>query len=211
MDDNVWENGGRSNFPIQSRTRRKVQALRIVEVSVVFAINRQGGLHVFSDIARELMRHDALRELGPDLLDASFDAAAAARRARNEDGRAIADVLLNQRVVAGIGNVFKSEILFVAGIYPFVPAADLLDADLIRILGIARDLLRANAADRPRLMPSRGRRTRDSLDPSAALWVYGRGGKPCRTCGTPIQAKKTGVDARLTYWCPSCQPIVGPA
>ena len=161
--------------------------------------------------ARELMRHDALRELGPDLLDASFDADAAARRMRNEDGRAIADVLLNQRVVAGIGNVFKSEILFVAGIYPFVPAADLLDENLIRILGIARDLLRANAADRPRLVPSRGRRTRDSLDPSAALWVYGRGGKPCRTCGTPIQAKKTGLDARLTYWCPSCQPIGGPA
>jgi endonuclease VIII len=156
--------------------------------------------------ARELVRHDVLRELGPDLLDASFDVEGAARRARNEGGRAIADVLLNQRVVAGIGNVFKSEILFVAGIDPFVPAADLLDADLIRILGIARDLLRANAADRPRLVPSRGRRTRDSLDPSAALWVYGRGGKPCRTCGTPIQAKKTALDARLTYWCPSCQP-----
>jgi endonuclease-8 len=154
---------------------------------------------------REVMRHEALRELGPDLLDASFDVDAAARRARNEGARPIADVLLNQRVVAGIGNIFKSESLFAAGIYPFTALSDVSDGDLIRILGIARGMLRANTAS-GRPLPSRGIRTRDSLDPGAALWVYGRGGKPCRKCGTPIQAKKTGLDARLTYWCPGCQP-----
>jgi endonuclease-8 len=156
--------------------------------------------------ARQLMRHEALRDLGPDLLDMSFDVDAAARRARNEGARAIADVLLNQRVVAGVGNIFKSESLFAAGIHPFTPLSDVSDADLIRVLGIARDMLRANTASGRRLAPSRGIRTRDSLDPSAALWVYGRSGKPCRKCATPIQAKKTGLDARLTYWCPRCQP-----
>jgi endonuclease-8 len=160
---------------------------------------------------RELMRHDALRGLGPDLLAPSVDVEAAARNARNEGGRAIADVLLNQRVVAGIGNIFKSEILFTAGMYPFTATPHISEADLIKILEIARDMLHANTASGRRLAPSRGIRTRDSLDPATALWVYGRGGKPCRKCGTPVQAKKTGLDARVTYWCPTCQPVVGQA
>ena len=157
--------------------------------------------------ARELTRHEALRELGPDLLDESFDAGAAIARARAQPaGTPAADILLNQRVVAGIGNELKSEVLFVAGVYPFAPLSALADADLARMLGIGRDLLRANTNVRGRLAPSRGRRTRDSLGRDGALWVYGRGGKPCRKCGTPIQAKKTGIDARVTYWCPRCQP-----
>jgi endonuclease VIII len=156
--------------------------------------------------ARELLRHEALRELGPDLLDEPFDLETAAQRAHAEGRQAIADVLLNQRVVAGIGNVFKSEILFVAGIYPFTPAAEISSGDLKRILGVGRELLRANTTNRGNVAPSRGKRTRDSLDPGASLWVYGRAGKPCRKCGSVIQAKKTGLDARLTYWCPRCQP-----
>ena len=150
-----------------------------------------------ADRARTDAPRSSCATLGPDLLDASFDVDAAARRARTSRRAAIADVLLNQRVVAGIGNIFKSESLFAAGIHPFTPLSDLSDGDLIRILGIARDMLRANTASGRRLTPSRGIRTRDSLDPSAALWVYGRGGKPCRKCGTPIQAKKTGLDARM--------------
>jgi endonuclease VIII len=156
---------------------------------------------------RELQRHEALRELGPDLLDEPFDLETAAQRAHAEGRRAIADVLLNQRVVAGIGNVFKSEILFVAGVHPFTPASEISSADVKKILGVGRELLRANAMIRGRVAPYRGRRTRASLDPGASLWVYGRGGQPCRKCGTPIQSKKTGVDARRTYWCPLCQPI----
>jgi endonuclease-8 len=155
---------------------------------------------------RELERHKELRALGPDLL-AAFDPAEAIRRMRARPRDAIAGVLLNQRVVAGIGNVFKSEILFVAGIDPFTPVAALTDADLARILEIALEQLRANVLDRSQtLTRAVGRRTTKSLDPSAKLWVYSRGGKACRRCGTPIQCRKTGVDARLTYWCPHCQP-----
>jgi endonuclease-8 len=157
--------------------------------------------------SRELIRHEALRELGPDLLDDSFDAGAAMARARAQPvATPVADVLLNQRVAAGIGNELKSEVLFVAAVYPFTPLSALADAHLARIIGIGRDLLRANTNVGGRLAPSRGRRTRDSLGRDGALWVYGRGGKPCRKCGTPIQAKKTGIDARVTYWCPRCQP-----
>ena len=109
-------------------------------------------------------------------------------------------------MLAGIGNVFKSEILFVAGVDPFTPVGRLPDAALDRVLDVARDLLAANVLTRAQtLSPAIGRRTTRSLDPNAKLWVYGRGGKPCRKCGTRIEARKTGVDARLTYWCRRCQ------
>jgi endonuclease-8 len=125
-------------------------------------------------------------------------------RARGSD--AVGDALLNQRVLAGIGNVFKSEILFLAGIEPFTPVAALSDADVERLVAIAREQLAANVLTRSQtLTPSIGRRTTRSLDPNKKLWVYGRGGKPCRRCGAPILARKTGLDARLTYWCPRCQ------
>ena len=119
---------------------------------------------------------------------------------------AVADVLLNQRVVSGIGNVFKSEILFLAGIDPFTPVATLSDDDLVRLVDISRDQLAANVLDRSKTLSlAMGRRTTRSLDPNAKLWVYGRGGKPCRRCGAIIQSRKTGLDARLTYRCPQCQ------
>jgi endonuclease-8 len=120
---------------------------------------------------------------------------------------AIADALLNQRIVAGIGNVFKSEILFLAGVYPFTPVSALADAELDRMIDIAREQLAANVMGRSQtLSPAVGRRTTRSLDPHAKLWVYGRGGRPCRRCGAAIHSKKTGLHARLTYWCPACQP-----
>jgi endonuclease-8 len=161
--------------------------------------------------ARDLARHKELGTLGPDLLapdgDATIDAAEIGRRMRAHDRTPIADVLLNQRVVAGIGNVLKSEILFVADVDPFRAVATLSDAELGRIIDVARDLLRANVlGTRQTLSRAVGRRTTRSLDPNAKLWVYARGGKPCRRCGTRIESRKTGVDARLTYWCPRCQP-----
>jgi endonuclease VIII len=156
--------------------------------------------------ARDLTRHRQLQSLGPDLLADEFDAADALRRMRAHPREAVADVLLNQRVVAGIGNVFKSEILYGARLDPFRSVAALSDEQLSRLLHEARRQLRANVLSRSQtLSPAFGRRTTRSLDPREKLWVYGRGGKPCRTCGTPIRAKKTGLDARLTYWCPECQ------
>jgi endonuclease-8 len=155
---------------------------------------------------RDLARHAQLRALGPDLLGASFDRRDAAARLRQHGGDAIADALLDQRVMAGIGNVFKSEILFLARIDPFTPVAAIDDAAIDRIVEISHEQLRANGASGATMMtPARGRRTTGSLHPSKGLWVYGRVGQPCRRCGAPIEARKTGTDARLTYWCPQCQ------
>jgi endonuclease-8 len=119
-------------------------------------------------------------------------------------------VLLDQRVMSGIGNVLKSEILFVSGVDPFTPTADLSDAALGRILDVARRLMTMNILEPSTpLAPFGGRKTTRSLDPQQKLWVYGRGGKRCRNCGTLIVSKKTGLDARLTYWCPNCQGEAG--
>jgi endonuclease-8 len=161
--------------------------------------------------ARQLTRHAELSALGPDLLGAAFHADEVVRRARAHPHAAIADMLVNQRVVAGIGNVFKAEILFLAGIHPFTPISVLGDDDIRRVVAIAREQLAANVMTRAQtLRPSTGRTTTNSSDPNSRLWVYGRAGKRCRRCGATIQARKAGLDARLTYWCALCQPAQVP-
>ena len=126
---------------------------------------------------------------GPTCSGPTFDASEAIRRMRAHDAAAIADVLLNQRVVAGIGNEFKSEILFLAGVQPFAPVAELSDADLQRILDVARAQLADNVMPRSKALTIvRGRRTTRSMNPAARLWVYGRAGKACRRCGRRFRA-----------------------
>ena len=159
--------------------------------------------------AAALARDEEIQGLGPDLLDPSADLAEAARRLRALGGLPLGDALLQQRAVAGIGNVFKSEICFVARLSPHLPVGSLDDAALARVLDVARRQLRANVPDAARAdaMLWRGeRRTTGRADPSARLYVYGRAGKPCRRCGTAIAFSKEGDDARTTYWCPRCQP-----
>jgi len=126
--------------------------------------------------------------MGPDLLGETFDREEALRRIRARPDEEIANVLLNQRVLAGIGNIWKSETLFASGIDPFTRVADLNDEQLGRIVDNARKLLVHSA---------KGRST---------FAVYSRGGDPCRRCGTPILYRKQGADVRGTYWCPKCQP-----
>jgi endonuclease-8 len=154
----------------------------------------------------ELARHAQLVRLGPDLAAEDFDREEALRRLRGLAETPIADALLDQRVVAGIGNVLKSEVLFVSKVDPFAAVGRLSDETMARIVNEGRRLMKMNVLDRmATLSPAIGRRTTGSLDPFQKLWVYGRGGRPCRTCGTPIQSRHTGPDARLTYWCPTCQ------
>ncbi len=150
-----------------------------------------------------------LAGLGPDPLDEDFDAQATAERLRGLGDVAIADALLDQRAIAGIGNVYKSEVLFAARVSPFAAVASLDAATLERIVAIAMKFMRANVTDgsTAAIVTYTGlRRTTGRADPSARLWVYGRGGKPCRRCGTPISRAKQGPDARSTYWCSRCQP-----
>jgi endonuclease VIII len=155
-----------------------------------------------------LSRHHDLRALGPDLLADEFPLAEAMQRMRRQATAAIADALINQRVVAGLGNVYKSEILFICRINPFVPVREVSDADLTTVLDTSRRILRANVSEDLAPMTTYGgyRRTTRRASPRERLWVYGRARLPCRRCATPIRAVKQGVDARLTYWCAVCQP-----
>jgi endonuclease-8 len=200
-------NGSWHIYPSGASWRRPAQEMRVL-VCTAEACGVGFNIPVAELLSsRDLDRHRQLRSLGPDLLAEPFDRAEAVRRMRRCGGEPIADVLLNQRVLAGIGNVFKSEILFLAGIHPFTPADALTDPDLDRIVGVSREQLAANVMTRSQTLSSAtGRRTTRSLDPNHKLWVYSRGGKPCRRCGAAIQSKKTGADAKITYWCPVCQP-----
>lgn len=157
--------------------------------------------------AATLLRDDAIQSLGPDLLDEAPDLDEAVARLRALGATPLSDALLNQRAVAGIGNVFKSEACFAAKLSPF-GAVGLLDEETIRrVLEIARQQLRANVPDAraAALTMWGGRRTTGRAHPAQALWVYGRQGEPCRRCATPIAMIKQGPDARVTYYCPACQ------
>jgi endonuclease-8 len=158
--------------------------------------------------AADRSRHRQLRRLGPDLLGETFDEATAIARARAQGPRHIADVLLNQQVMAGLGNVYKSEVLFACGIDPFAATSALTDAQLSALIATARRFLRLNVTPgvHPMTTYSGYRRTTNRDDPAERLWVYGRARRPCRRCGTAIRARPQGPDARLTYWCPVCQP-----
>jgi len=153
----------------------------------------------------DMHRHRPLAMLGPDLVNPSFDRADALARMRASGDRAIGEVLLDQRVVAGIGNVLRSETLFVAGLHPEMPAARLSAAELTQLLDVAAELLQRNA--RPDAGPTRNTTGRHA--PGQALWVYQRTGQPCRRCGTPLLSAARGLEARRVYWCPQCQASAG--
>jgi len=147
-----------------------------------------------------LARQDDLVHIGPDFLGETFDYDEALRRIRRLPEEEIANVLLNQRVVAGIGNEYKSELLYMANTNPFAAVSELSDDLLRKILELSRKVMIANVTKR-----TPGRVTTFSLDRSQPQYVYGRGGKPCRRCGTPVRYAKQGKDARGTYWCAKCQ------
>jgi endonuclease-8 len=146
----------------------------------------------------ELARHGSLRALGPDLLGDEPDLAEAVRRIRERHSMPIGEALLDQRAAAGIGNVIKSEALFMERLDPWAPVSAFSEGEVQAVLRRATKLLAANTAGSRRV--TTGRRA-----PGESLWVYRRAGRPCRWCGTLISAGRQGAQARTTYWCPGCQ------
>lgn len=138
-----------------------------------------------------------LSHLGPDLCQPDTDLDEALRRLVRfiPPETAIAEVLLDQRVAASVGNVYKSEVLFACGVDPFTPVGQLSLPMRRRLFESAARLLRANLEGWQR-----------STVQGGGLAVYGRSGRPCRRCGTAIRCQRHGAQARTTYWCPTCQP-----
>lgn len=151
----------------------------------------------------ELVRNGRARVglLGPDILAERFDEQRFLRRLRDDDqGRAIGDALLDQRTVAGVGNIWKAEGCFLAGIDPWRPLRSLSDAEALALVAALRPEMRRSAAGRGRIETYRPR------DRAAwGTWVYRRAGLPCRRCSTPVRARGQGDDNRTTYWCAECQ------
>lgn len=142
-----------------------------------------------------------LGRLGPDVLDDDFEPGVAAARARALPGDTpMCDVVLHQGVAAGIGNVYKNEVLFAGELHPARPLASVDDAVLVDTFARAAAWMRANVPPGPR--QTRAPRAGDDH----TLWVYGRLGEPCWLCATPIAYARMGHLHRSTYWCPSCQP-----
>ncbi|HYI60385.1 MAG TPA: DNA-formamidopyrimidine glycosylase family protein [Acidimicrobiales bacterium] len=141
---------------------------------------------------------DPVAHLGPDLCrpDADLDEVVARMERHPEPGTTIAEVLLDQTVAAGIGNVYKSEVLHACGLDPFTPLAAVPAALRRRLAEVASRLLRRNLAT--------ARRT-TVAGPPGSVAVYGRARRPCPRCGTPIRVARHGAQARSTYWCPRCQ------
>ena len=133
--------------------------------------------------------------LGPDLLGPDWDQAEAVRRLRADPERSAAEALLDQRNLAGIGNVYKSEVLFLRGIRPWRPVGKIHDVDAL--VSLSHRMLDANK-DRVNRVTTGDQRS------GHGTWVYGRRDRPCRRCGTRIRCAELGD--RITYWCPSCQP-----
>jgi endonuclease-8 len=155
----------------------------------------------------------ALRIPAPaiDVLSEVFDAVEVEGRLLAHSDEEIGDVLLHQEVMAGVGNVFKSEICFVAGIHPFCKVAALSLEQVRASIAVAQRLVAANvledSGDSIVTYGGRKRRTTHEADPTASLWVYGRNGEPCRRCGERVRRRIQGPDARVTFWCARCQPM----
>ncbi|MBV8516866.1 MAG: Fpg/Nei family DNA glycosylase [Acidobacteria bacterium] len=181
--------------------RRRSDMRLVIETDPWIAVAFNVPIAEFHDDA-SLARQEDLARIGPDFAAATFDFDEALRRIRARPDEEIADVLLNQRVVAGIGNEFKNEVLFMSRVNPFAKTRDVTDEQLALLLRTMRKLMLANITKR-----SAGRITTFSLDPRQTQYVFGRGGKPCRKCGTPIRYAKQGPNARGTYWCPKCQTV----
>jgi len=159
--------------------------------------------------AETLRRHRSVITLGPDVLSPAFDPQLVAASIAAHPDMPVGVALLSQFIIAGLGNVYKSEVCFASGVNPFRTVGSLRDSELQSLVTNARNFMLSNVADSygSQIVTYAGlRRTTSRANPSERLWVYGRRGESCRRCGAAIQSRKQGPDARVTFWCPTCQP-----
>ena len=165
--------------------------------------------------ARSLERSSQVPKLGPDVLSEGFSVEhgvqALRERAASHPEDEVGVVLLNQRVMAGLGNVYKSEVAFAARVNPFRAMRTITEREMEALVEVARKYMTANVAEgtSEQMVTYTGpRRTTRAMDHGARMWVYRRQGEECRRCGAAIMMRKQGVQVRSTYWCPSCQPWI---
>jgi endonuclease-8 len=189
--DGSWRIGPASGYPLRDHRIRLVLANAEYE-----AVGRQLGV---VEVLRTSHESDTVGYLGPDLLGPDWDAAEAVSRLTADPGRAIGEAILDQRNLAGIGNIYKTETLFLRRVSPWRPVGQV--DELAELVELARQLLEANKERIGQVTTGDTRHGRQN-------WIYGRAGRPCRRCGTAIRQANQGPDLaeRITYWCPRCQP-----
>ena len=172
------------------------QVRAVLETEPWVAVGFRLGIVDVFPTARE---RDVVGHLGPDLLGPDWDADIAMENLGRDPDRPLSAALLDQTLMAGLGNVYKSEICFLSGVYPWTPVGDL--HDLAKVVALSKRTIEANRGTGMQITTGDNR-------PGRRHWVYGRKGEPCRRCGTPIAKKDevVGTRERVTYWCPSCQP-----
>ena len=188
--DGTWQVG-----PKGSRWRRPGHTARVI---LRTATTEAVGFQVLLDLVRTSSEDDLVGHLGPDLLGPDWDAEVALERLRADPAVPIADALLDQRNLAGVGNVYKAEICFLCRVHPLTPVGEV--PDLPAVVARSKQLLEVNRDRSTRITTADTRR-------GYQLWVYGRRG-PCLRCSTSIAKSEQGPrgQERVTYWCPTCQP-----
>ena len=164
---------------------------------------------------RSLERNSQIPKLGPDILSDEFSVEGGVERlaayAAEHPEAEVGVVLLNQRVMAGLGNVYKSEVAFAAGVNPFRVMGTVTRREMETMVEFALRYMKANVVDGKGggiVTYSGARRTTGAANEAERLWVYKRQGLECRRCGAVVMMRKQGVQARSTYWCAVCQPWV---
>jgi endonuclease-8 len=161
--------------------------------------------------AETLARREGFNSVGPSMLAKQFDEPEIVARLRSRPELEVGVSLLTPSLLSGIGNVYKSETCFACGINPFRQVGSLTEGELKCLVSQARKFMLANVVESssPAIVtyiPMR--RTTGRANPSERLWVYRRTGGPCRRCGSAIASRKQGFDARTSFWCPQCQPML---
>jgi endonuclease-8 len=195
--------------PGEKWKRRSLDMRVIIRTAKIEAVGFNVPIAEFHT-ADSLRRRRVFNQLGPSVLAPEYDDAEILRRLRTRPELTVGQALLFQSLLAGIGNVFKSEICFACGVHPFRMVATLSISELSCLASTARKFLIANVSDNSggKIVTYTGiRRTTGRTDSQENLWVYGRRGEPCRRCGTAIESRKQGLDARITFWCSNCQPL----
>ncbi|MEO8539682.1 MAG: DNA-formamidopyrimidine glycosylase family protein [bacterium] len=185
--------------PGEPWTKPEREARLVLEVDDAVVVNFSAPVIELVE-ERSLGYHTPISNLGPDLLDEAFDCEEAIRRLRHPTREllTIGDAIMDQRAVAGAGNIWKHEALFHARMNPWRRVNELSDDDLRLLLTKAQALLRASV----------GKENALEMKRRPTMYAYMRGGQPCRRCRTTLRSAPQGVDIRHTAWCPNCQPVV---
>jgi endonuclease-8 len=181
--------------PTDPLPARQHEIRLILETESWVAVGRRLGV---VEVLRTRDESSVVGHLGPDVLGQNWDPDEVLSRLLAGPARPIGEALIDQRVMAGPGNIYRSEVLFLRGVDPWTPVVDV--SDLRALVELTKRVMEANRSTGTQMTTGDPRRGRSH-------WVYGRVGEPCRRCGTPIQRAEQGeeLEERSTYWCPSCQ------